>query len=95
MAVEKQQCPNCSRLVQWLFSDWDNPINNGWENVCEYCASEEGVEKSKSLKELNEEREKESKKKQREIDSPPLIKTKLLYPQAKKMSQRWLDKGYV
>lgn len=49
-------CPNCKHQVKHLFSNWNNPINSGVFNLCEYCATKEQAESSKSLRELNSER---------------------------------------
>ncbi len=53
-----QKCPNCKHKVFALFSNWNSKINNGSFNCCAYCAPESIVEKNKSLKELNKERQK-------------------------------------
>ena len=55
-------CPTCNHEVKNLFSDWDNPINNGILNICEFCATDEQAENSKSLQELNELRKEQYEK---------------------------------
>jgi len=52
-----QRCRWCGSLVKYIFTDHKRP---GTLNTCEYCTSREAVKKSRSLKEINDERRREN-----------------------------------
>ena len=49
----KALCPVTGETVQWVHTAHDRP---GFDNICDYCCTEEEAAESKSLSELNEER---------------------------------------
>lgn len=56
MVIEKQQCPNCGKMVEILVTNNDK---KGLFNSCKYCIGRP----VKSLQELNEERKKKQQTK--------------------------------
>ena len=53
------KCPNCKKEVKWIFTNHNSnyPIDDSRSKICKFCATPEQADKSKSLKELNYERQ--------------------------------------